>query len=307
MKKIIILLLASVFLASCGAKNEEVIVNTENQISENAVTEVTETDLPAEGKAELETYLKDMEKLLTDEGYDREVIEEALKIKKNEIIESMRASQNTENIPENTTAESPQSIQNGEGTLEKNIYNTEFTEASARIQMEMTDLTANQVIQDSQKFSIFRLGQNNLLSLIADLNASDYSVVSPIFQIFDAQHKTLKITLWSQNPKKVDSILPTFLAMSTSLEKILKEKTSTEIKNAKIAGILEIFVPYADMIYISAEKYADKLDETLRFVNSQLTILNEKFGKNYNAENLKAAISTAKTELELYKTKNNLQ
>lgn len=195
MKKIIILLLASVFLASCGAKNEEVIVNTENQISENAVTEVTETDLPAEGKAELETYLKDMEKLLTDEGYDREVIEEALKIKKNEIIESMRASKNTENILENTTTESPQSIQNGEGTLEKNIYNTEFTEASARIQMEMTDLTANQVIQDSQKFSIFRLGQNNLLSLIADLNASDYSVVSPIFQIFDAQHKTLKITL----------------------------------------------------------------------------------------------------------------
>lgn len=195
MKKIIILLLASVFLASCGAKNEEVIVNTEKQISENAVTEVTETDLPVEGKAELEIYLKDMEKLLTDEGYDREVIEEALKIKKNEIIESMRASKNTENIPENTTTESPQSIQNGEGTLEKNIYNTEFTEASARIQMEMTDLTANQVIQDSQKFSIFRLGQNNLLSLIADLNASDYSVVSPIFQIFDAQHKTLKITL----------------------------------------------------------------------------------------------------------------
>lgn len=101
--------------------------------------------------------------------------------------------------------------------------------------------------------------------------------------------------------------MPIFLAMSTSLEKILKEKTSTEIKNAKIAGILEIFVPYAEMIYVSAEKYADKLDETLRFVNSQLTILNEKFGENYNAESLKTAISTAKTELESYKTKNNLQ
>lgn len=95
--------------------------------------------------------------------------------------------------------------------------------------------------------------------------------------------------------------------MSTSLEKILKEKTSTEIKNEKIAGILEIFVPYAEMIYVSTEKYTDKVDETLRFVNSQLTILNEKFGENYNAENLKAAISTAKTELESYKTKNNLQ
>lgn len=91
MKKIITLFLASFILVSCTNKTEtqEEVQNTEKTTTEQVIQTPSESLTEGENE-DLKKYLEDYEQTLREDGsFSEEVIQEALRIKREEWINSI--------------------------------------------------------------------------------------------------------------------------------------------------------------------------------------------------------------------------